>query len=186
MKGKIYKIEGYGLTYYGSTIQNLNDRKYTHVSAYKNRHLRPDRLCMSWVILDKGDDWIIELIEEIEFEDLDELRLRESYYQKNNDCVNKTKLKTKDELREYNKGWAENNIREKGAQIKTEMVKTKDPNYKTDWARAKREKLKATETEEEKEARLEQRRLNRKPLTEEQKEKARERARQQRAKKSII
>jgi len=34
--------------------------------------------------------------------------------------------------------WAEKNRREKGLQIKSEMVKTKDPNYKADWARQKR------------------------------------------------
>ena len=178
MKGLIYKIEGYGLVYYGSTIQNLNDRIYTHKSSYKNKDKRPDFYCSSWLILEKGDDWNFEKIEDVEFEDIDELRLREAYYQKNNDCINITKLKTKDELREYKKQWAEKDRREKGCKIKSEMNLTKDPDY---YARKKREK-RANETPEQKELRLQKRReqYKLKPLTEEQKEKARERARKQR------
>lgn len=178
MKGIIYKIEGYGLTYYGSTIQPIQDRKYTHKSSYKNRDKRPDFYCTSWLILEKGDDWNMEPIEEIEFDDLDELKLREAYYQKNNECVNKMKLKTKDELKEYKKEWATKNRREKGMKIKEEMVLTKDPDYKAKWAREKR----AKETPEQKEARLQKRReeYKNKPQTEEQKEKARQRARKQR------
>jgi len=154
MKGIIYKIEGYGLTYYGSTIQPLYDRKATHKSSFKNRDIRPEFYCSSWIILEKGDDWTIEKIEDIEFEDLDELKLREAYYQKNNDCVNKQKLKTKDELRQYKKEWAEKDRREKGCKLKSEMNLTKDPDY---YARKKRE-ARANETPEQKEARLQKRR----------------------------
>lgn len=182
MKGIIYKIEGYGLTYYGSTIQPLYERKANHKSQYKNRE-KGRNYCSSWVILEKGDDWTIEKIEDIEFEDLDELKLREAYYQKNNDCVNKQKLKTKDELREYKKEWAEKDRREKGCKIKSEMTLTKDPGY---YARKKRE-ARAKETPEQKELRLQKRReqYKLKPQTEEQKEKAKERARKQREKNKI-
>jgi hypothetical protein len=168
MKGLIYKIEGYGLVYYGSTIQNINDRKYTHKSSYNNRDKRPELYCSSWIILEKGDDWIIEKIEELEFEDLDELRLREAYYQKNNNCVNITKLKTKDELREYKKDWAEKDRRNKGCKLKAEMVITKDPYYN---ARKKRE-ARAKETPEQKEIRLQKRReqYKEKNINEKQKE----------------
>lgn len=177
MKGLIYKIEGYGLVYYGSTIQPLYERKANHKSQYNNRD-KGRNYCSSWLIFEKGDDWTIEKIEDVEFEDIDELRLREAYYQKNNDCVNITKLKTKDELREYKKQWAEKDRREKGCKIKSEMNLTKDPYY---YARKKREK-RANETPEQKELRLQKRReqYKLKPLTEEQKEKARERARKQR------
>jgi hypothetical protein len=177
MKGIIYKIEGYGLTYYGSTIQPLYERKANHKSQYNNRD-KGRNYCSSWLILEKGDDWIIEKIEDFEFDDLDDLKLREAYYQKNNECVNIQKLKTKEELRVYKKEWAEKDRREKGCKIKAEMVLTKDPDY---YARKKRE-ARAKETPEQKEIRLAKRREQyaKKEHTEEQKEKARERARKQR------
>ena len=154
MKGIIYKIEGYGLTYYGSTIQPLYERKANHKSQYKNKD-KGRSFCSSWLILERGDDWIIEPIEEIEFEDIDELRIREAHYQKNNDCVNKQKLKTNDELREYKREWAEKNRREKGVKLRSEMTLTKDPNYKNNKAKEYKAKL----TDEQKEAKLEARRL---------------------------
>jgi hypothetical protein len=129
MKGLIYKISGYGLNYYGSTIQPLYERKANHKSQFKNKD-KGRNYCSSWLILEKGDDWIIELVEEFEFEDIDELRLKEAYYQKNNECVNHQKLKTSDELKEYKKLWAEKDRRQKGMKVKTDMVKTKDPEYK--------------------------------------------------------
>ena len=177
MKGIIYKIVGYGLTYYGSTIQPLYERKANHKSQFKNRE-KGRNYCSSWIILEKGDDWTIEEIEELEFDDIDELKLREAYYQKNNDCVNKQKLKTKDEMREYKRVWAENDRRIKGIRCKSEMTLTKDPDYYNKWAREAR----ANETPEQREIRLQQRRekYKTKPQTEEQKEKARERARKQR------
>ena len=180
MKGIIYKIEGYGLTYYGSSIQNLDERKYNHKSQFKNRD-KGRNYCSSWIIFEKGDDWTMKQIEEIEFEDIDELRLKEAYYQKNNECVNKCKLKTKDEMKEYKKEWAEKDRRAKGIQLKADMTLTKDPDY---YARKKRERL-AKMTPEQKDAHLEHRKATRKPLTEEQKEQARERARKQRENKKL-
>jgi hypothetical protein len=181
MKGLIYSITGYGLTYYGSTIQNLNDRKLSHKSTYKNRDKR--YLCKSSLILQHGDDWTIQPIEELEFDDIDDLRHKEYEYMKNNECVNKYILKTDDELREYKRVWAEKNRRAKGCKLKTEMTLTKDPDYSAKWSRNKR----ATESPEEKEARLKARReaYAKKPQTEEQKEKAKERARLQRERKRL-
>lgn len=183
MKGIVYKISGYGLNYYGSTIQPLYERKANHKSHFKCKD-NGRNFCTSWLILEKGDDWTIETIEELEFNDIDELRLRESYYQKNNICVNTQKLKTKDELKEYKRVWAEKNRREKGCEIKSEMTKTKDPHYKAEWSK----NMRATETDEHKAERLRKRReaYAKKEQTEEQKEKARERARKQREKKQTI
>jgi hypothetical protein len=178
MKGIIYKITGYDLTYFGSTIQPLNDRKYTHKSSYKNKDKRQEFYCTSWLILEKGDDWKMEQIEELDFEDLDELRLREAYYQKNNECVNKMKLKTNDELREYKKVWAEKDRRNKGCKIKAEMTLTQEEGYVAKKARERR----AKESPEQKEIRLQKRRERyaKKEQTEEQKEKAKLRAKKQR------
>ena len=153
MKGSIYKIVGYGLTYYGSTIQPLYERKANHKSQYNNR-TKGRNHCSSWYILEKGNDWNIELVEEIEFDDLDELRCKEAEYQKNNECVNKNKKKTDDELRAYKAEWAEKNRRAKGQRIKSEMTLTKDPEYYNNKAKQYR----ANETPEQKEERLRKRR----------------------------
>jgi hypothetical protein len=153
MKGIIYKIEGYGLTYYGSTIQKLNERKANHKSQYKNRD-KGRKFCTSWLIIEKGDDWTIEQVEEIEINDIDELRIHEAYYQKNNECVNKQKMKTIDEMREYKRLWAEQDRRDKGMKKREEMILTKDPNYYNNKAKEYKAKL----TDEQKQAKLEARR----------------------------
>jgi hypothetical protein len=89
----------------------------------------------------------------------------------------------KERTRERARLWAEKNRREKGCEIKSEMTKTKDPDYKANWAR----KMRATETDEHKEERLRKEReaYAKKEQTEEQKEKARERARKQRERKIL-
>jgi hypothetical protein len=98
------------------------------------------------------------------------------------ECRKPEVIETKKEaMKEYKTKWAEQDRRNKGCLIKSEMVKTKDPNYKNDWAKAKKEK----ETEEEKDERLRKRRERyaNKEQSEEQKQKARERAQKQRDKK---
>lgn len=64
------------------------------------------------------------------------------------------KAKRKEDIKEYKRLWAENNRREKGIPLKSEMVKTKDPDYYNNWAKEKR----ASETTEAREARLKLRR----------------------------
>lgn len=92
------------------------------------------------------------------------------------DLTEEQKEERLNKIKEYKKKWAEKNRREKGCQIKTEMNKTKDPNYYANKRRESRNKL----SSEQKEEQLKKRRENRKPLSEEQKLKARERAKQQR------
>jgi hypothetical protein len=152
MKGTIYKISGYGLTYYGSTIQPLYERKSKHITSFRNKCSKNH--CTSWLIFEKGDDWTIEPIEEVEFEDIDDLRIKESEYQKNNECVNLLKKKTKEELKQYKTEWAKKDRVNKGMKTHSEMTKTKDPNYKANWARNKR----AKESDEDKAIRLARRR----------------------------
>jgi len=84
-------------------------------------------------------------------------------------------------LKEYKRIWAEKDRRLKGQQIKTEMTKTKEPNYNL----IKNREYMARLTPEQKEAYLKRRRETRKPPTEEQKIKARERAKQQRERNKI-
>ena len=82
--------------------------------------------------------------------------------------------------RERARLWAQKNRREKGCEIKSEMTKTDDPDYKAKWARD----MRATETDEHKQERLRKRReaYAKKEQSEEYKERARDRARKQREK----
>lgn len=179
----IYAIKGNGMTYYGSSIQPLCERKSSHNTQY--RHFKKTEngsksCCKSYLILDSCDDWIIEKIEELsETTTKEELLLRENYYIENFDCVNKQLAVRTDEMeREYKRIWAEKDRREKGIP-KKEKVKTLDiKEYKAEWMANKR----AGRTEEEKKIELEKRRENygKKEQTEDQKEAAKERARKQR------
>lgn len=91
MKGKIYKLvcNKTNNVYYGSTTVSLMKRRDNHRQHYK-RYLKGGggSYLTSFDII-KDDDFIIELVEEIEFEDIKELRTRERYHIQNNICVNK-------------------------------------------------------------------------------------------------
>ena len=67
-------------------------------------------------------------------------------------------LERKEKIKKYKTEWAKKDRLAKGIPIKSEMCKSKDPNYKAEWARAKRAFL----TPEEKEAQLARRRELRK------------------------
>ena len=118
MSGKIYKITGYGLTYYGSTKRTLNYRKNRHKDTYKRYKLGNTNYTSSYEILSQGDDWDIELVEEVE--DENELLTREKYYIKNFECVNLViPGRTEEEKKEYGVQWREANkeqLKEKKAQ----------------------------------------------------------------------
>jgi len=84
IKGKIYKIVGNDLVYYGSTkIKYLSNRIAQHRYIHRN-----GIYCTSQnVITDKKCK--IYLVEEIECENIKDLRKREYEYIRNNECVNK-------------------------------------------------------------------------------------------------
>jgi len=196
--GKIYKIEGYGLTYYGSTTESLKRRLNKHIRHYKdyNEGKRIDKTS-AFQIFDLGEDYKILLVEHFLYNNKSEILDKENFYISTCICINKNtpnatpeqkkqkqkeyNIKHKEQIKETAKIWAEKDRRAKGQQIKAEMTLTKDPDY---YAKKKRERL-AKMTPEQKEAHLEHRRATRKPLTEEQKEQARERARKQRKNKVI-
>ncbi len=125
MAGRIYKITGYGLTYYGSTKKTLNARKQDHKQDCKRYKLGKIRnRTSSYDILEQGTDWTIELVEIVE--DDTQLLIREGYHIKNNECVNKhLPGRTEQERREY------------GAQY---LEKTKESRNVKDRAR-KRERI---------------------------------------------
>ncbi len=197
--GKIYKIVGYGLTYYGSTTESIKRRLARHQSHYllHKEGKRTDRITV-FDIFDKGNEYTIELVEHFLCDNKKDLLDKENYYIYNNVCVNKCipnrtieqlkerqreyNEKHKDQIKEASNKYAEKKRREKGQKLKSEMTLTKDPSYKANKAKEYRAKM----TEEEKEEHLKKRRETRKPLTEEQKIKARERAKKQREDKKAL
>ena len=87
--GKIYKMEIDDLVYYGSTTQALAKRKSKHKSGFnfwKDNDERP--YLSSYELFKLGDPTII-LVEKYPCNSKEELFARESYYIKNNDCINK-------------------------------------------------------------------------------------------------
>tara|TARA_R110002126_G_scaffold7564_1_gene37014 strand:+ start:312 stop:899 length:588 start_codon:yes stop_codon:yes gene_type:complete len=117
MTGKIYKLVGYGLNYYGSTKISLADRKSKHKYDYKTFVNGKSNYITSFDIVGKGDDWDIELVELVE--DLNDLLTREGFYIKNNECVNKriagrTKQEyykdNEEKMKTYKSQWAKDNL----------------------------------------------------------------------------
>lgn len=121
MTSKIYKLVGYGLNYYGSTKATLGTRKSQHNCDYNNFLLNKKGYISAYDIIEKGDDWDIELVEEVE--DAANLLIREGFHIKNNECVNKRIAgRTKQEYYEDNE----------------EKMKA----YKSQWAKDNREQIK--------------------------------------------
>jgi len=81
--GRIYKLYNQYGVYYGSTIQTLKARFAVHKCGAKTKK------CTSKILFKDGCIPKIELLEEVEFDDIKELREREGYYIRNLDCVNK-------------------------------------------------------------------------------------------------
>lgn len=96
-EGKIYKLVGGGLTYYGSTCDELRKRLYQH----------KQKKCKSKLLYDTGDKVEIILVEKYPCNDKMELHQRERYYIENFDCVNKNIPNRKN--KEYHKIWTNNN-----------------------------------------------------------------------------
>jgi len=131
MTGKIYKLVGYGLTYYGSTNDTLPNRKSKHKNHYKLHQEGKQNYLTSFDIVEKGNDWDIELVEDnIEKE---QLLTREGFYIKNNECVNKriagrTKKEyyedNEEKMKAYKSQWTKDNrerINEKYQENKTKI-----------------------------------------------------------------
>lgn len=167
--GKIYKICGYGMNYYGSTTESIKRRLARHKSHYKDYldNKRTDKITV-FDIFDKGDDYNIVLIEHFICPDKKTLLDRENHYITSFECVNKCvpnrtleqlkdrqkkyNEKNKETIREYKKEWAEKNRREKG--IKEKAKGFNENEYHKEYNKIKR----ANETPEQKEIRLEKRR----------------------------
>ena len=118
---KIYKLVGGGLTYYGSTCNELRIRLYQHKSNINK--------CKSKQLFNTGDKVDIVLVEKYPCNDKLELHQRERYHIENNECINKViptrtdkqyyednknKIKqyyesNKDKIKEKNKEYREDN-----------------------------------------------------------------------------
>ena len=143
---KIYRLFGAGMNYYGSTHQPLYERKSTHKSHHKNKHM----CCSSKIILDACDDWDLEIVEilspNISKEDI---LLREKWWIDNNECVNiNSPIQTTEDLKEYKRKWAEQNRRAKGVQPKTKKTDVERKNHQAERMREKRAAMNDEEREE--------------------------------------
>ena len=96
-KGKIYKLVGGGLTYYGSTTVPLSRRKSNHHTGYKLWKSGNRRCVASSQIFDKCpyEEVDIVLVELYPCNTEEELRDRERYYIENNECVNNEVIPTR-------------------------------------------------------------------------------------------
>ena len=165
MSGSIYKLVGGGLTYYGSTKSSLGTRKSKHKNDYKNFLLGKKCYISAYDILEKGD-FNIELVEIVE--DLDNLQIREGFYIKNNECVNKyvagrTKQEyyedNEEKMKAYKAQWAKDNIEKikqkyqenniainekRRAHMASEEIKTKKKEQDAKYRRENANKIKAT------------------------------------------
>jgi hypothetical protein len=93
MNGKIYKIidNTNNNIYVGSTCEpTLLKRLNKHKSDYKRYISNGSRYTTSYDIL-KNNDYNIELLEEVEFNNKYELHVRERHWITNIDCINKYK-----------------------------------------------------------------------------------------------
>jgi hypothetical protein len=161
---KIYKLVGYGKTYYGSTTQALNQRKGGH-----KRKLN----CMSKEIFKLGDDVDIVLVESYPCNNKEELHQRERYYIENNECINKKiplrtinewrkenkdKIKddgkkyyedNKDKIKDYQKEYYNNNLDLVKGKLKEYREKTKDKrkDYDNEYRKKNIEKIKLRNNE---------------------------------------
>ena len=165
MKGKIYAIKSHKTKdiYYGSTIQKLlSSRLSCHKNNFKNQKV----YCSSYEII-KYNDAYIELVEEYDCDTKEQLKSREGYYIRNNDCVNKNipdrtmkewyidnKEKHDEKCKLYNK-------------INKETISLYQKDYQKDYYEINKNKL----DEDRKDYQKKYREMNRKKLNEKQNEK---------------
>jgi hypothetical protein len=88
-EGKIYKIVGNGMTYYGSSAdKTLARRLSSHRSRLKRYKAGKCNYMTSFKIIETGN-YDIVLVENVSCKSKDELHARERYYKENYECVNK-------------------------------------------------------------------------------------------------
>ena len=155
MKGKIYRLSNGDKHYYGSTTKDLKERLSRHL--YNNNNNLP---CSSKILYDSVEYKIsIDLMEEIEYENKDDLLLLERWWIENNYCVNeRIPIRTRQERLEKSK---EHNERIKNDEElnnkKKEYYKSKDySKYQTKYREVNREVIRKQQTERRKVKRKEE------------------------------
>lgn len=106
VKGYIYKLSTDDKCYYGSTIQKVNIRLNSHLNKCKRFfNGKQQTFSTSFDIVKLGrNNFKCEILEEVDFNDKNELLTRERFYIENNTCINKTiPLQTKEEYYLKNK-----------------------------------------------------------------------------------
>jgi len=90
-KGYIYKIISPSIDkcYIGSTLKDINKRLQKHKYNYTDYIRNNAKKYMSSYEIIKYNDYDIELLEEFEFENINDLRYREGYHMIHNNCINK-------------------------------------------------------------------------------------------------
>jgi len=81
-KSIIYKVNGGGLVYFGSTTQTLQKR----LSIHKNDKKNGKNLSINQIL--DCDDYSIEILENYPCNNKEELLQRETYWIDNNECIN--------------------------------------------------------------------------------------------------
>lgn len=130
--GKIYKIIGGNMTYYGSTTQPLYKRFH--------QHKRNNNNSKSKQIIETNEALIV-LVELFPCKSKEELFSRERWFIENNECINKNiPLQTK---KEYFKKFYNNNKEEELLRVKkyNETHKEKRQQYKKNYEEKNREEL---------------------------------------------
>jgi hypothetical protein len=90
-EGKIYKIVGNGLTYYGYTTQSLD-------KAFNIHNRFPRNYCCSQEVIITGDAKIV-LVENYTYKLKIELSARVQFYIENNECVNKRNMPMEEKIK---------------------------------------------------------------------------------------
>ena len=89
-RGKIYKLTGNGLIYFGSTTQPLNVRIGGHRQHYRYYLNGKRGFITSFKLFENDEETKITLVEDFACDRKEQLLARERWYIENNDCVNKT------------------------------------------------------------------------------------------------
>ena len=88
MKGKIYRLSNGDKHYYGSTTTDLKERLRQHIQSHIHHDI--EKQSTSTILFDSVEYNVsIDLMEEIEYENKDDLLRLERWWIENNECVNK-------------------------------------------------------------------------------------------------
>ena len=125
----IYILTSNGKVYIGQTIKP-KARFYNHKSDYENYKKGTQHYKSSYKIIELGD-YKFEIVEEIEFEDKNDLKKREQFFmdlykEKGLEVVNKCCAYTGKNKKEYNRDYYQKNIDKKKQQNRERYERNKE------------------------------------------------------------